>query len=446
MAEAAETRGRAPRAGLSRAQRAKIRGWRSDLGHAIWDLNESPLMHELRRKYEIEQPWTAREVTDASDGVAAVVLIALEIHKELSSFIKKGGRLRKDARPMAKQYIDRLKGALEGIWLGVGYLRKLMPEFIDSWDLGLMLKEAAGMRPVDKLFFGFCPTEVKATAELAPTARMKLLEDRIDELDRKEYVFHKMGDVGMAKEAQKAKAEIRKQLRRGSGESIFESGGCYTNGMKALRAAVTQMFYTLQARDVRRVQLNEEDSRFWHGELEESNEPPDSMVAQFKEWADDEGVVLHVYDNEGYLLYVAMPEWYAGEDKESLAERSALKRSKRARRKWGYDWDQATPADPREFKEGLSPADRKKVTEFLKQHPGRTFTIHEIAALADVDIEPLKQRPAWFPVVYSEALRGEEFHFEEKFEPNAAQIREADTALDAYKDYGMMSALWKMDL
>lgn len=443
MAQAAESNQQAPRFGLSRAQRAKIRGWRSDLGHTIWNFNESKLMHELRRKYEMEQPWTEDEIEQATAGVESIVLIALEIHKEMSTFVNRGGRLRKDARPMAKQYLDRLKGAVEGIWLGVGYLRKLMPDNIHKFDLAMMLADVSGLRPVDKLFFGFCPVEPAASEKFKESARMKLLEDRIEELDRKEYVFRNMGDDGMVKEAQETKAAIRRQLKRGSSQSIFESGGCYTNGMKALRAAVTQMFYTLQARDVRRVRLTEDDSRFWSTSMEEMGEPPHDMVKQFQEWADDEGRVLHIYDDEGYLVYLAMPTWYVGEDPESLAQRSALKKSKKARNTWGYDWDMATPEDARMFKGELSEADRKKVTEFLRQHPHRTFSIHEIAALTDIDIEPLSDKPAWFPVVYSGRLASEEpFHFE----PNAAEMRESDTALDVYKDHGMIEALWKMDL
>jgi hypothetical protein len=292
------------------------------------------------------------------------------------------------------------------------------------------------------MFFDVCPIEVKV--KLSPMERRRLLEERIAELDRKEVVYQNMGDKGMVEEARRTKADLRKKIRRAEeGEVVVERGGCYTNGMKALRAAVTQMFYTLQARDVRRVQLTEEDSRFWHSTLDEMNEPPPGMIEQFKEWADDEGRVLHIYDSEKYLVYVVMPEWYVGEDKESLAERSALKQSKRARNAWDYDWAAATPEDARQFKAALSAADQKKVTEFLRKHPDRTFAIHEIAALTDVDIEPLKDKPAWFPVIYGERISGEEpFHFE----PNAAQLRESDTALDVYKDHGLMTALWKMDL
>jgi hypothetical protein len=422
MVQAAQTKTQAPRGSLSRAQRKKIRGWRSDLGHAIWNLNESPLMHELRRKYEIQ----------------TVVLIALEIRKEMTAFVKRGGRIRKDARPMAKQYLDRLKGALEGIWLGVGYLRKLMPEYLDRFDIGAMLKEVAGdgaPEMVELMFFGFCPTEVATTRELPKAALTEVLEDRIEHLYVKEGVYKRLDLKGLERETQRARTALQKQLQKGEGKEVLERGGCYTNGMKALRASVMQMFYTLQARDVRRVQLGPDDSNLWHSTLEEMGEPPDGLVQQMKEMADEEGRVLHVFDKDGFLVYAAVPAWYTAEDPDSLMQRASLKRSRGARADWNYDYKAATPADAAALHQSLTPAERRRVAGMLERHRDpqtgeyRAFTLEEIASITEVPFRSAEQAA-----------------FQRKSAAKFGRNPDGeDRTTQIGQDYGLITALWGMD-
>lgn len=396
-------------------------------------------MHELRRKYETQEPWTDSEIVDASKGVAAVVLIALEIRKEMTAFVKKGGRIRKDSRPMAKQYLDRLKGALEGIWLGVGYLRKLMPEYLDRFDLGALLREAAAGESepelIEMMFFSFCPTEVTLTQELRPAALTKVLEDRIEHLYVKERVYKNLDLKGMERETKKTRRSLQRQLERGEGKPVYESGGCYNNGMKALRASVIQMFYTLQARDVRRIELNADDSALWHTTLDEMGEPPDGLVQQMKEMAEEEARVIHVFDKEGYLLYVAMPVWYASEDPQSLMQRAALKQSRGARVDWEYNWSAATPGDAKEFHATLNQQQRRRVTEFLQRYPNRSFTIEEIAEFAGVPVHAPAE---------TERFRAASAAWFTKNPDDTEGIQ--DVVDETAHNYGLLTALWKMDL
>jgi len=434
MAATAQTKTQAPRMGLSRAQRSKIRDWRSDLGHAIWDLNESPLVHELRRKYETNEPWDPDDMMALSNGIEKVVLIALEIRKELSAFIKRGGRIRKDAKPMAKQYLDRLNGALEGIWLGVGYLRNLMPDRIadfisdhlgDNWEPGM----------AEMLFFGFCPVGAVSTRELPHGAREAALEDQVEQLYARERVAKSLGLKGMEKETQQARRKLQGQLQRGQDKEIHERGGCYFNGLKALRASVMQMFYTLQAKDVRRITLNADDSDYWHSWQAETGDPPDGLVDQMQGIADDEGRVAHVYDKDGNLVYVAMPVWYSGEDPDSLVQRAALKQSKRARSRWGYDWKEATPQDVKEFRQSLDPAQQRRVTHFLQRYSHKGFTIEEIAELAGVPVH-----------VPAEAERFQAAS-SAQFAKNPSDVSGIEDAVDeTARNHGLVTALWKMDL
>lgn len=435
MAQAAvQARPRPPRGSLSRAQRSKIRDWRSDLGHAIWDLNESPLVHELRRQYETSKPWDPDDMIAFAGGVEKVVLIALEIRKELSAFIKKGGRMRKDAKEMPKQYLDRLKGALEGTWLGVGYLRNLMPDRLEDF-IGDHMGENWEPGMAEMLFFGFCPIGAVATREMPSGAREAVLEDHVEQLYARERVAKMLDLKGMEKETQQVRRKLQSQLKRGQEKEVHEKGGCYFSGMKALRASVTQMFYTLQAHDVRRIKLNNDDSDYWHSWSQESGEPPEGLVSQMQGVADDEGRVLHVFDKDDNLVYVAMPVWYSGEDPDSLAERAALKQSKRARSSWNYDWKAATPADSKEFHATLNATQRRRVSEFLKRHEHRSFTIEEIAELAGV--------PVHVPADTKRFQAASAAHFAKN--PDDV-VGITDAVDETARNHGLMTALWRMDL
>lgn len=431
MAQAATKTRRGPRSGLTRAQRRAIRDWRSDLGHAIWDLNESSLVQELRRMYETKQPWPGDMMIAFSEGIEKVVLIALEIRHELSHFLKKGG-VRRGGRGLPKPQRERLEGALEGIWLGVGYLRNLTPEklsrFIDE-HLGEDFELA------EMLFFGFCPISVETTRDMPRGARIEVLEDQVEQLRARERVAKALDLKGMADEAQKTRRKLQNQLKRGQSAEVHESGGCYLNGMKALRGAVMQLFYTLQAKDIRRIKLTDEDSDNWHDWLRDMGEPPPTLVDQMQEIADDEGRVLHVFDKNNELLREVVPLWYAAEDPESLAQRSALKQSKRARQRWGYDYRAAVPADVTEFYRSLKGDERRRVTEFLKRHPDRQFKIVEIAELAGV--------PVHVPAE-SERFRAAAAA---QFRRNPDDVTGIQDATDATaRNIGLITALWNMDL
>lgn len=428
---------------LTRAQRNKIRGWRSDLGHAIWNLNESPLVEELRRLYEVQQPWSPEQMMQLSEGIEVVVLIALEIRNELTAFVKKGGA-RRGGKGIEKRYNDRLVGALEGIWLGVGYLRNLMPDRLDVFideHLGALASQLEGpsARSVElseMLFFGFCPVGVPANREMPKGARIAVLEESVEQLYARERVAKALDLKGMEKETRQARGKLQSQLKKGNDTTIYEGGGCYVNGMKALRAAVMQLFYTLQAKDVRQVRLNEEDSENWHQWQRDIGEPPQSLVEQMKEIANEEGRVIHVYDKDNKLVYQAMPLWYTGDDPDSLLERAALKQSKKARQQWGYDYRAATPATSAEFYRSLTPAQRQKVTRVLEHErdpqTGKStgLTLEEIAFRADVPFRSVEAA---------------------KFQQRAAAQFARNPAGDYWTteiahDHGLVDALWKTDL
>jgi hypothetical protein len=172
------------------------------------------------------------------------------------------------------------------------------------------------------------------------------------------------------------------------------------------------------------------------------------MIKEFTAMSEMQGVLVHVYDEDNELVFEVFPKWMLigkddatiRQDPESLKERAALHTSKKARQQWGYRWDQSVPSDVREFKQALTPAQQRDVTKFLKDHPDEEFSIHEVAALTDVEIEPLEKKPAWFPLVYSEKMSRSK-----KMRRNPA-VGDSDTLEDIFKDYGLHRAIWKMNL
>ena len=424
MATAQTTRG--PRTTLTKAQRAKIRGWRSDLGHAIWNLNESSLVHELRRQYELKQQWDPDDMLAFSGEIEKVMLIALEIRHELAHFLSR--------KRFAKQYKDRLEGALEGIWLGVGYLRHLTPGVLDKF-----IAEHLGedFELAEMLFFGFCPIAVETTREMPRGSRVAVLEEHVEQLHARERVAKSLDLQAMAAESADARRKLQRELATGRTRDIHERGGCYVNGMKALRASVMQMFYTLQARDVRRVHLSAEDSENWHQWLRDIGEPPQSLVDQMDQIAEDEGRVVHVFDTEQSLLYVAMPVWYTGEDPDSLKERASLKQSKKARQRWGHDYRAATPSNAAEFRKSLTKEEQRRVTRFLERQRdpqtggslGRSYTMEEIAAIVDV--------PYRSP---------QEAEFQRRSAAQFSRNPGTDWTTELAHNHGLHKAIWMMDL
>ena len=418
---------RAPRMALSQAQRNKIRDWRSRLGHAIWNLNESLFVHELRRKYEVVEPWSPHEIGRFSKGIKHVYQIALKTRDDLQTFVKRGGRLRKDAAPMADRYLNRLAGAAEGASLGASYLVHLIPDnldrFIDAhlgddWDPGM----------IELIFFGYCPAEVKSKRALREGPRIKAVQqyqkDKIAQLLEEERAARWEGLEDKADRIRQGRLNLEKKF----GAEEEEPEGCYTAGVKMLRAAVMQMFYTLQAKDIGTIRLNKKDSENWHKWEEEIGEPPPSMTEQFIESAKDENRVLLVYDNKGEWIYEAFPPNYAGEDPESLKERAALKQSKRARKQWHYDYQNAVIRDPRKLSRSLDHRQRRKVTEFLQRYPHRTFTIEEIAWAADVPVHDPEEAARFQASAAAQ------------FAPNPNRINEIA------QNRGLVSALWTMSL
>lgn len=473
---AAQTAGKASRMALTRAQRKQLRRWRSTLGHAIWNLNESVLMHTLRMKYENRKSWTEWEIVEISKSIQKLYALALKVRHELNAFIERGG-LRVGKRALAKQYKDRLEGAVEGMWLGAVYLRKLTPAFLDpvlelmaeaaspefigrggeSVEMEELIEEAGSLEAmsnesimVPMLFFSFCPVAVEASREItegrsrgvAPGATVvsaAMLDEQLEQLYARERVASELGLMGMVSETRDAIRSLKRQRSRlqkqqgpqpkeGASVIIVEKGGCYTSGMKALRASVMQLFYTLQAKDVRRIKMNAEDSANWYQWVSDIGEPPQTLRDQFQAIAKEDGKVVHVYDSKNHYVYSAAPPWLLGDDPDSLAERVALKQSKKIRQEWGYNWRDAIPGDGHEFRQSLDATQRRRVSEFLKRHPERSFSIFEIAALAKVPVHT----PA-------EAERFQAM--------SAAQFRQnPDGDLsDIATDYGLHSALWRMD-
>lgn len=410
------------RTALTSAQRRKIRGWRSDLGHVIWDLNESPLVHELRRLFEMGKKWPDDDMVAFSEGIEKVVLFALEIRKEMAKFLSQ--------KRLSKQYKDRLEGALEGIWLGVGYLRNLMPDKLSDFIAEHLGDE---FDLAQELFMGFCPISSETTRDLPQGARQAVLEEQVEQLYARERVAKMLDLKGMEQETQETRRKLQGQLKKGQTRDIHERGGCYLNGMKALRAAVMQMFYTLQSKDVRKIKLSSEDSENWHQWTRDIGEPPPTLVEQMNGIANDEGRTLHVFDKDNNLVYVAVPLWYSGEDPDSLAQRAALKQSKKARSQWHYDFRSATPSDMHEFSQSLDATQRRRVSEFLQRHPERSFSIYEVAELAGV--------PVHVPGAEIETAAAVQF------EKNPGDLEGITDAMDeAARNQGLIQALWKMDL
>lgn len=425
---------------ISPKARKLIRMLRGKLGRAIWTLNESDLVDSLRDKYRGEQPWTKSDISKLSREVGRVQRIASDVGVKLQKVLK-------DRRlSIQRQSRQRIESAITAIQVGTAALGKVSPGKIGQVievTFGQDVDEDPGYL-VPALFFGFCKDETTGA----------LMEE-----------------------------------------------GCYTYGMKTLRLAVVSLYYTLQAKDGRNFVLNEVDSQAWRDAIEESGKPPGALYSQFQSIANDEATTVYVYDFDKELVGVIPPvAWLAGEDQMSMMTRSALAQSKKARAAWDYRWANATPSDIRQFRESLTPSQKKKVTQFLKDHPGRAFSIHEIAALTGIDIEPLEEMPAWAPFVIGERLktgrragmrrqyRSEEFGPEMRdisaFEgvvydrgrpvlvgasgpgrmerltyvesgPSVADVARQytenpsdgyDSAGDAFRDIGLMQAIWSMDL
>jgi hypothetical protein len=399
-----------------------------------------------------------------SEAIEKVVLIALEIRQELVKFLKskrftirepkKRARSVAGGTHLSKQYRDRLEGALEGIWLGIGYLRTLTPDVLDKTieqylmasaeaegpfggiDLGAQAKKTLDVELADMLFFGFCPVGLKATHDLPRQARIAALEDQVEQLEARERVAESLGLMGMAKETARVRRQQEREIKTGETRVLHENGGCYSNGMRALRAAVLQMFFTLRAKDVRRMRMSKEQTENWRSWIQETGEPPQALIDEMRKVADDEGKVVHFYDSDNFLAYPAMPRWFLGDDPESLAERAALRQSKKVRQQWGHDYKAATPADASEFQRTLTADQRRRVTEFLERNRRTTstrkrqgFTLEEIASLANV------------PFRSAEAAA-----FQRRSAEQFARNPDDDWSTEIAQDHGLITALWKTDL
>ena len=278
--------------------------------------------------------------------------------------------------------------------------------------------------------------------ELAPQYRRRL---EGDPNARKKYGYGAIGGLTSAigffqKLMQREIRPLLPVWDEVEGEHFFIT--TFNQGVKAARAAWTQLFLTLNVTDTRRAKLDSTETFLWHSSIERTGSPPQQMLKEFEAIVENSGLMLHVFDENNELIYEMPPKWQLIDeddvelrrDPESLRERAALHESKKARQDWGYRYDMATPSDKYQFNEVLTPAQQRKVTKFLKDHPGETFTIHEVAALNDVDIAPLKKKPAWFPLVYAETFA------------RNPPVGESDTLEDVFKDYGLHQALWTMDV
>lgn len=341
MATTQTTRAPRKRLGLTKVQRRKIRKWRTQLGVEMWSANDN--MYDLRLKYrEQERAWTVNEIKYASRIVNDLVKKIIFVRKELVKFLKK--------TELAVQYRRRLKGAVDGMKIALGYLQDLLP--------------------------------MKVRERLA-------VWEREDE------------------------------------EQIFIT--TFNTGMKALRASWTQMFYTTQAKDIRRFKLSADESEAWHEVLARTGHVDASKAREFVDMAESQGVVMHVYDIDNELVLETMPTW----EFSGYAEKSALRQSKKARQQWNNVYRNKVPATVTEFKQALSPAQQREVTKFLKEHPNETFTLATVAGLTDIDIVELEHESAKLLSPYSE------------FVENPAD----DTTLeDVFKDSGLHRAIWSMDL
>jgi hypothetical protein len=420
--------GRVP-SGLSRDQRRKLREWRGELGRAIWDLNEGPLMSRLRLKHEVGDRWTAKEIEEISVAVFVLRYSALEIRNELKQFVARATGERRLRKKLSKEHRERLGYAVEMILIGATYLEPLTSE---SLDLEELIEVAA-----------YPPTERRLLAEMGESA-----------------LFFDFCPV-LKKYEGKGPSEWKKEAR-----DPFSSG-CYTRAIKALRVAFMQLFFTLQAKDVRKIRLTPADSFRWHEwqkqprSLSEILEP--ELVAMAHEIAADEGRSVHLYDEAGEVVYEAVPQWLLG---GSLKERAALKQSKKVRQQWWTQYTDRTPADVAEFRRSLSAADQRKVSKFLQdrektqknlveylhrakrrgasegaiaraKRAQRQYTMMEIAALLGLPFRTAE-----------EAAREKEFQRKAavQFRANPEVIEDIESTTDIAHDAGLIRALWMMDL
>lgn len=359
---------------ISPKARKLIRMLRNKLGRAIWNLNESDLVDKLRDKYRGDKPWTDREIEQIAKEVAHVKRVATDVGVKLQ-------RMLKDRRlKIQKQSRARVQSAINGIEIGASALGKVSPG-----KLGQVIEVTFGEEADDPTAYRY----------LTPIVYFGMCRDET------------------------------------TGASMDE--GCYVYGMRALRLAVLSLYYTLLAKDGRNVVLNEIDSAAWREALEKDSVPP-GLYTQFADIANDEGVTVYVYDNDKNLVGVIPPvATLAGADQRALQVQASLKQSKRARQRWGYRWSQSTPSNSMELKEVLSPSQGRRVAEFLARHPERSFSIEEIAALADVKVGELEDVPV--------------AEVSEEYTANRPSVDdEPDSIADAMRDIGMMEALWKMDL
>jgi hypothetical protein len=432
MATAAAKQTAPPRASLGRAQRRKIRKMRSELGMAIWELNESDVVDHLRNQYKLQKRWDPSLMDVFSSRIKLLVIKALEVNKELKTFVDRGGRMRKGARQMPKQYLDRLKGASLGIELGVEYLISLTPDELDLFADENLGSEAADL--TEMLFFGFCPIRIEVATGIAPVGRRReaQIQEQIEVLKARERVAKSLQLFGMAEDAMEARKEIEASAGSDDVAVITEKGGCYTNGIKALRAAVMLMFYTVQARDVMRVKLDKKDSDNWRYWMEKSGEPHPEIVESMESLADEEGRVVHVFGHDNAFLYAATPKFYLGEDPESMAQRASLKQSKAARKDWSFDFAQKrTPADASEFHSSLSAVERRRVGRVLQkaQEAGWTLSMEQVTFIAQVPF-----------------ISKEESAFRRKSAAQFSRNPDEDPTTEIAQDHGLITLLWGMDL
>lgn len=215
--------------------------------------------------------------------------------------------------------------------------------------------------------------------------------------------------------------------------------GRYSYAIRTIRLSVNMLYYTVTARDGQNVVLSPLESKAWKSGIARKSSKKAFMVyakmaKDFQDWANEEGITVYVFDEDKELVGTFPPlSHLAGEDQRSNMVRSALAQSKEARQHWGSRWRESAPTDVTTFKESLTDAQKRKVSDFLARHPDRSFSIYEIAALADAKLGKFERQPV--------SDIGEELT-ESGFTPNA----DADSTADAIKDIGLMQAIWKMDI
>lgn len=208
-------------------------------------------------------------------------------------------------------------------------------------------------------------------------------------------------------------------------EKIFIT--TFNSAMKNLRYSWDQLFFTTQE-DVRRFKFSEDEDFLWHSSIQRTSSPPRQMIKEFDAMAENQGVTVHVYDQENELVYVAKPTWEFG----GIAEKAALKQSKKARQQWNHIYRNKVPATVTEFKQALTPAQKREVTKFLKDHPNETFTLSKVAGELDITITALDKEAAPSVSAYSEFVEN----------PGVDDVSIADV----FRDSGLHHAIWEMDL